>query len=286
MDSKESVDAAIRVGRRVCILIGFKYDKGSEDRPTLPGIVVDLYQAYTSAMTMNPDRIVVVTDVTEDRKTKELMTPMIKGYVGSGVLSFISDIRERDQYVKYGSVSSLKLLIKEISTNANEVFLYYTGHGLNGKVLLPVGSIDMSLLRSMVERSSSDSARILLVVDCCYGDGMKLPYVLRGKVYRLDKGDRQFTRKNILYLCSTSSRQGAITTSAGSIFSRSLFKHINNQSSLCDLVEKINEDCRVDSNQQAMVYASHPNIKKLWTWTRGTSVEVFFFRNSVVVEKL
>lgn len=279
-------DASVRIGRRVCILIGFKYDKDVEDRPTLPGIVVDLYQAYTSAMAMKPDRVVVVTDVTEDRKTKELMVPMIKGYVDSGVISFISNIKKRSQHIVYDSVSALKFLIEEISTGANEVFLYYTGHGISGKILLPAGAMDMASLRSMTEESAADNARILLIVDCCYGDGMKLPYVLRDNVYRLNKGDRQFTRKKILYICSTSSRQGAITTSEGSIFSRSLFKHISTKSSLHTLMKEINMDCHVDGEQEAMVYASHPNIKRLWAWTRGTSIEVSFFRNSVVIEKL
>ena len=66
---------------KVAVLIGFSYGEDSEtvyfdpERNPLPGIVVDLYQAYMVSLNMNAQKIIVITDIIKDQETSVLEQP-------------------------------------------------------------------------------------------------------------------------------------------------------------------------------------------------------------------
>lgn len=103
----------------------------------LPGIIVDLYQAYLFILNMYPDYIIVITDIMNDQKTSILMKAIVDSIVDADILTFIENIKKKDQYYLYQNVQMLINKIMTISYKADKLFIYYTGHAQNGDIILP-----------------------------------------------------------------------------------------------------------------------------------------------------
>ena len=136
---------------KVCLLIGFSYGEDSDvnyvdpDRTPLPGIIVDLYQAYIMSKNMKPDRIIVITDIVRDQQTSVLVNSMLDSTVDTGVLSFIETIQSKDRYRRFTGKNDFIEIMTTCLKNADEAFIYYTGHVSNGYVLFPMDGIDLNL---------------------------------------------------------------------------------------------------------------------------------------------
>ena len=75
---------------REAILIGFEYTNEKK----LPGIIVDLYQAYCFLKKNNwkDNEIKILTDIKKDAETQILKSAILEKTVNSDILSFIEDI--------------------------------------------------------------------------------------------------------------------------------------------------------------------------------------------------
>ncbi len=137
---------------KVALLIGFSYEYTSRSSvPTksyvkaisqkifqrLPGIIVDLYLAYLHALAIKADRIVIITDIYKNQETKILLDAMVKGIVDNGILTFITDAAKLGHIKLYKNKSWIRNVIKETCEDANQLFIYYTGHQLDGYFILP-----------------------------------------------------------------------------------------------------------------------------------------------------
>ena len=86
--------------RTVAVLIGYQYQKPTSNNilgngSVLPGILIDLYQAYKFAERSSPTEIIVITDIEEDQIWHETVSAMGKNIVDSGILDFIATIRKK-----------------------------------------------------------------------------------------------------------------------------------------------------------------------------------------------
>ncbi len=141
----------VLVGMKVCLLIGFSYGEDSDinyvdpDRSPLPGIIVDLYQAYIMSKNMKPDRIIVATDIVRDQQTSVLLNSMLDSTVDTGVLSFIETIQSKDRYRRFTGKNDFVDTMKVCLQDADEAFIYYTGHVSDGYFLFPMDGIDVDL---------------------------------------------------------------------------------------------------------------------------------------------
>ncbi len=220
---------------KVALLIGFSYDSGST---SLPGIVIDLYLAYRLAITNSPDRIIVITDVVEDRNTQLLLNAIISDSVDGAILSFIETIKEDGIYQQYFNRSQLMKIMETILDSADQVFIYYTGHVKRGNIKLPMvqsvtlanghnekdnGKLSLYDFRNLILGSVNDSAQIFLIMDCCNGSGLSLPYQLSNRSYRLTRCDQAiYPRPDIIYLTSINLNENAVATDDGSLFSQTI----------------------------------------------------------------
>jgi hypothetical protein len=136
---------------KVCLLIGFSYGEDSDinyvdpDRSPLPGIIVDLYQAYIMSKNMKPDRIIIATDIVRDQQTSVLVNSMLDSTVDTGVLSFIETIQSKDRYRRFTGKNDFIDTMKMCLQDADEAFIYYTGHVSDGYFLFPMDGIDVDL---------------------------------------------------------------------------------------------------------------------------------------------
>lgn len=276
---------------KVSILIGFQYSPNTfNSRSHLPGIAVDLYQAYVASVAMCPDQIIVITDINSDQKTSVLMKAIIDSIVDSDILTFIETAKSRQQYYRYRQRSDLMHVIAKTCYQADQVFFYYSGHAMNGHILLPDDQVLMTDLRDLLCTSVNRTGDIFITMDCCNGTGLGLPFQLMSNssqkyVYRLSGGSvlelssKQddhpkvfFPTQRILCISSTNSEENSVTTRSGSIFTRSLFRCFKNRiRSIPTLLQTINNECRSTYQQTTTIHSSYPNLFILWNWLFGSS---------------
>lgn len=232
--------------KTVALIIGFEYIK-SEDWKSLPGIPVDMYQAYTYSQNITKN-ITVFTDVDKDYRTSVLRQAIIDGYVDSNLLSFIEDTQDKNHHVLYQSqkvnnyiTNNFEDTIIDSIRGTNRLFVYYTGHAKNGHLILPDNThVPLNHLRNIIISNISSNSQVVIILDCCQSNGMELPYIYNNN-YKLNNFD--FLPNRIICLSSSSIDQHSTATRSGSIFTRELFKILNSNNTAVltvrDLFNKI-----------------------------------------------
>lgn len=270
----------------VALIIGFKYERRLKE---LPGIVIDLYHAYVSAKRMHSNHaklyIKLITDITQDEMAFHLTSAVKNGVVPPRVVSFISDREEEGIITQYTSCIDLKGILRDECYNEQRVFVYYSGHGEGGDLVLPKGErLPISIFRSTLLSRMHSDAELLVVMDCCNATGMGLPYRLNGNVHRIVdlKTDPVFVTQKIICISSTQFNEDSIATREGSIFTQVFFKKLEDKDlNLFAMWEDLFNECTKErdrcndmeknekSTQTPTIYVSFPNIYSLWKWVIG-----------------
>jgi len=273
---------------KISILIGFQYDnnqslitpkitinKDTNSSLYLPGIIVDLYQAYLFSIKMNPDKIIIITDINNDQKTSVLLKAIIDEIVDCNVLNFIETIKTQHLHHLYHNTTDFLNLITTSCYGYDKAFIYYTGHAKDGSFLLPDNdNIKMTIFRNTICNSISKHGEIFFTMDCCNSIGLDLPFRLvvndlTDSFYKLNSDF--FTGQQIICISSTMKDEHSVTTRSGSIFSNSLFKWLNKKNrSIISLIKNITAECSSNFRQTATIYSSFPNIYLLWSWLFGS----------------
>ena len=243
----------------------------------LPGIIIDLYQAYKFCLAMCPDRILVITDIIEDPPTRIIKDAIINEVVDGNILNFIADIKTRGHYICYTNLQSMIKTIQETIHLSTDTLIYYTGHSKSNHLILPNDAIAVNNLRIIILKSVIATANIYLLFDCCYGVSFDLPFHLVDNRYTLTISDQQgnnnFTTQRIISISSASENENSGLTIIGSIFTRIIFKLLHNKfRNINRLIAEINRQSRLlfsqSSNfaQTASAYSSHPDAYFLSSW--------------------
>lgn len=289
------------------ILIGFQY---SHER-FLPGIVVDLYQVYHYLRCVCPYiDIAIITDIKKDSRAAPLMNALVEGIIDSEALSFIEDTRQRGhlhQVDESNAKSVLMEVFQRMSQRDDPGFIYYTGHGIasnpNGAIfrgnwLLPnweklsVSKILDELLR---DRRSQSGVDLVIIMDCCGLGEIPLPYRLRLDPDHPQQGrfhlnvsvpdeDLLHHPNDVLVLTSTRHNEQSATTKSGSIFTRTLFRLLNQCYQeqrpfplLPALVQQVDVEItklQTGYPQSVTVYSALPMIYRFPTWFYGFDLTI------------
>jgi hypothetical protein len=238
---------------------------------TLPGIIVDLYQIFT-LFNKADTNIKVITDIVRDPKSKFLQQAILDDLCDANVLDFIEVIQDKKYYVEYSSLTTFKDIVAETCKKQNQLFIYYTGHAKGGDLIMPDGQIiGMLEFRDLILHNCSKHAEIFIIMDCCRGTGLNLPYYLKKSVYRLThQPNKIFPSQKIICISSTMADQDSAATLNGSFFTRSLYKLLLNKSNrykyLPNVLTYLVDECSSQHEQTAVVHSSYPNLKMLWSW--------------------
>jgi hypothetical protein len=262
------------------LLIGFEY-KGTDKWNTLPGIPVDLYQAYRyfNHITKN---ILVFTDITQDYRTSILKRAILDGYVDSNLLSFIEDTKDKNQYTQYISTqkggynnNNFDPTIIDFIKGVDRLVFYYTGHGKEGNIILPDDTyVSLDYIRDLLINHTGKKCQILSLLDCCQSSGMKLPYVISNGLYKLNCVNT-ITEKEIICISSSGIRNDSSATHTGSVFTRKLFGYLSN--TIIPLSRL---------NKYGFIYSTYPTIKILWGWVTTTyknDIDLIIDNNNSVI---
>lgn len=271
------------------LLIGFSYDKGLK----LPGVHVDLYNAYRFCFTSGA-KIQVCTDIKTDERTENLTSAVFNDVVDSGVISFISKIKERGEYNYVSDVTSLEKIMKSLFEfeKPSRLFIYFTGHGIvkndiNGLILPNEEIFSFYHFRNKIMELPHDS-EVVWINDCCHVSGMQLPYKLNGDNEMYEFTDGHFCPiQKLIFIGSTTESNKALISKEGSIFSGIIFKKLlnvinerkNSYTDLRVLSREIREkflELNETRYQQPTFYSSFPTIFSLYPWFFGKK---FYFDN-------
>lgn len=247
------------------LLIGLKYQQEFKE---LPGIIVDLYHAYSYNKKIG-SKICIITDIMTDENVKFLKEVVFTGVVNSDIISFITDIQGTSEHIAYTNAECFVNDIIDIVSNVRKLFVYYTGHGENGHLLLPQkGSISVEEFRNILLINTSAKADIITIMDCCNGDHMGIPFYLNNNNYRLiDRKSRIFPKQRIIHIASTKEDESSVATHQGSIFTAEIFNSLlEGNRDLRKEIRRISANCIKIYPQTASLYVSRPNIYTFWRW--------------------
>jgi len=298
---------------KLAIIIGFQYE---QDEPTeydpamrgqLPGIIIDIYQAVTQARIANFDRVIVITDLYNDERTTLVNNALNDGVVDIDILEILKSLKENNEYYYYNSKDTMINLIRDTIPDYNRIFLYYTGHAFRGYILLPrhrlkISTIDNQTIpcidddrwkivdvKDMIHELTVESLQSIIVMDCCNGNGMNLPFILKGNDFRLNDNlleQWNFNKQQIICFSSAMFDEDSQAGTDGSTFSLQFFgllrdslsndhRIISHDLSLPYFLTVIQNNCLTQYDQTAMIHVSHPIIVSIWAWLiRDTNIQV------------
>lgn len=268
------------------VIIGFSYDNNlygrSTDRTFLPGILIDIYRSYkyVESVTSNKN-ITVITDLVMDPNITDLKESIVKSIVDLEIINTIRDLDVKGYLHSFSSKADLLIKVKSVCKNCRKIFIYYTGHALNGNILLPLSnlevcykynrivdsSISFSVLRDIICSNSKKNAEIFSILDCCNSNGFDLPYKIINGVFRLTmKSNKVYPTQKFICLSSTSSDEVSASSKNGSIFTNIFFDNFGVERSLINLLGIVLEECKMKFDQTVTVNSTYPDLKLIWKW--------------------
>jgi hypothetical protein len=208
------------------ILITFEYVFKS-----LPGAVVDLYHAFTWCRSFECD-IHILTDIESIKDPNNLEQVVKYKIADKNILTFYDDILTGNSS-KNNIKDSLTLLnslnrILSLDIPDNKLIIYYSGHGVKDSMIMPNKSL-LSFIdfRDHVINLLKPYVEIFWILDCCNPNGLQLPYKLTGNTFALSSSQIKFVTQPILLITSSESNEKSIATKFGSVFTRHLFRILN-----------------------------------------------------------
>jgi len=243
---------------KVGFFLGFDYS-GSTTERTLPGIIVDLY-LMTRAVKM--DKLFVITDIDKDPEQTVLLKALLEEVAEVPILSYIQTIKQQQSHILFQDKNQIYQILQQHTLGAEHIFFYYTGHGSKGCLVLPNGELLSSLeIRSLLDGSNRE---IFAVVDCCHGDGLQLPYMMREGRYKLRSHD--FILGRFVCLSSTTPEEESTTSRIGSQFTRDVSKYLQSKFRNLFQLSVLLPNAKISS--------SYPNLSTIWNWVYGGTLSV------------
>lgn len=233
----------------VAILLSFSYH--SDDLRCLDGAIVDLYSARKLAISLGYSEIHSLTDV-EQNIDPMVANSLMSTHIGPDILRFI------DAYTPVGDLHDAFMEILDESQRHPRCLFYFSGHSVNGDLIIPGGgAITPVELRSRL--SMFDDTTIIL--DCCYGPDLSLPYILKdGEFRRVEHiSERFYSECRMTLITSTSGDERTVSSRHGSVFTSILVA--SHTEGLNVVMERMkNHPYRV--RQTMSVYSNYPEISE------------------------
>lgn len=243
---------------RRAILIGFEYRLGKR----LPGITIDLYLMYKFLKDKGwkNEEIMVFTDVKKDYHTKVLKKSILEKNVGSDILIFIEELKERKQYIEFISNGHYNNF-SSIFSSADNLFVYYTGHSKDRNLILPNSlAVSFENFTTLLCKSKE----VFCIMDCCSG-GIILPFICHENVFRFE--NEIFYKSRILSIASSLKNENSITSIVGSIFTKKILSIISEENlSIFKILALCSSTSSFRDKQTINISSTYPNFQYIFPW--------------------
>lgn len=135
-------------------------------------------------------------------------------------------------------------------------------------------SLSFEVLKSTVLATTSPGCQVLFLMDCCYANGLGLPFKMNLKtgVYHLTENFKNIPKQNVVCISASLTNQSSFSDKHGSIFTREFFENIRKYKKkkkspeYIDLVREIGFKNLNQYSQTLNIFSSRPNLKKMWHW--------------------
>jgi hypothetical protein len=289
----------------IAILFGFAYDQLSKVRPPkeldpslhpigpIAGTRVDLFLAFRFCCEHHYDKIIAITDIQSDEDSPRQAGSILTGKVDVQVTTLIESLKRRGAYVPFAMLrfeAQLEKIAKEIaSSTPKAVMIYYTGHAHPDEFLLPDStSIPFSRFRDILMAYLPIAVPVFWILDCCHGPTVDLPY-------RYDEtGQMRICPRGYMdarpMLCFSSGPGFALSTQAGSQFTRAIFRAIEVDRTIAGLLRLVREEITSNKEKgkegekgigaraidpiQPFACSTRPHESVVWSWVIGRKTHV------------
>ena len=313
------------------LIIGFDY-YGTEGESHLPGTLRDIKRAYNFCSTINPQQILIITDINpEDME--------IKNVTSTDDIHFVQ--KTRNIWKKINSSIDFQKYISEFLPKVDRIIVYYSGHARHKGIILslepsydkniytmtnfstvnlslddvdspstkesePINTFNISKkkqtnvlytfkeLKNTLVSMSRKKAQILLIMDCCSGDSLDMPFVLDTEtgIYHLKSYDISIPTQEIVCISSSLKNQSSLSSNMGSLFTQQFFDKIgvmrkNHQKiKYIRLIRTIGREKLNNFFQTFNIHSSRPNLKYIFHWVLIQSKLKIHIENGVLcIEK-
>jgi len=269
------------------ILISFEYKDPTKNEPKnnsqfgkLEGSLFDIYTAYMHFTDLGYE-IYTMTDIIENYislRTIRENDPKMKDF-----LQYLSD----KTFVKNISLDNFQNSLKNILCKGDDKYIiYYSGHGINGNILLPNDDkLPMSDFLKIISMYTKPNTQIFIILDCCDVTNLFLPFEFKNNKFKYSEESNLF-EQIIMLISSSRGNEKSISTFEGSIFTKFFFEKketFNINKCIQSLTDEISRDIQniikegnLSNNCQIpniSLYTSYITFPIIWPWVFEKCVE-------------
>lgn len=145
-------------------------------------------------------------------------------------------------------------------------------------------------IKTLLTTYTHKKAQILFIMDCCYGNGLDLPFIMNRSngVYELKSLHYKIPHQEIVCISSSLQHQSSLSIGSGSLFTYIFFNKIHQMKTggkdmrFIKLIKEIGFETLNNYQQTFNIHASRPNIKSIWHWVFGRSKYHIFRKNNTI----
>lgn len=267
--------------KKVAIIIGFAYNAVKTSSLSIPSTLMDIYLAYNHAESIGCSSL-VITDNTEKEINSYIEKMIVEGVIDVNIGTFISELSNKQELYHFRDVKNLLNILREKTINSVNVFIYYSGHGLNGDLIFPcythrglyyeeilTSNVSLSVLLNTISSSMNKNGEIFLLLDMCDSNVVKLPYIYISDSkphYKFQGLENCCIMDGRRIMCFSEMSDIALSVKEGSIYTLKFFNSLReNGGSLCP-----NENT---------ILASYPNMTNIPFWMQDKSNNSFWLNS-------
>jgi hypothetical protein len=258
---------------KIALILSFEYSSASY----LPGAIVDLFRIYSMIRDKGYDKITIITDCNPTDR-------ILYDYTTMNTDVDVEIYSVRTLLTMYKNKDQVLTLLHEVLT-CKKGFLYYSGHSMSKKIILPDCNISDYDILDIISGVKDPNVESMLIFDCCNGTNFLLPYLHDGIMYHLVDNARVYMPHRVILICSSIGNQQSFSDISGSDLTKSLVKNIS-KLSIRDIMRSVILDVTSVSKSSPTLYSTYPNIHYIFPWViYGTKLTILIdkYNNDVKV---
>lgn len=193
----------------------------------------------------------------------------------------IKDFGDDKNYSNY-------LTLTEISINIGQqkeknTIVYYSGHSINGNILLPCGK-EYNIIDIYSNITKHRKKNIVWIMDCCGGLNLNLPYMIKNGKFVISPYHKKYYNNQMLAITSCGCNEKTIADTNGSIFTYYLFKILPKipetySGNMQTIIDTINYNTSSLSRQTCNIFSNYVIPTVIWTWITS-------YKNNIIVDDM
>lgn len=268
--------------KNIVIIIGFNYFNDV----SLPGTLIDLYRVY-NYFKKGPNKIIIITDIQKNPNPNILIHSIIHLEIVPNILSFIDDIKKRNEYYYFINRNKLLEHLFKLISDETRIVIYYSGHSCQNGFILPCYTPTVTMIDPPKQEylythdieelilMSNKLSQILIVNDSCFNFNFNLPFIINENGSRFISSNKIY-RQQIICINSSTFNNTSFSTVDGSIFTYNLINILSTLNiSFKNILQRLNKG-NLPENDQSLIYTSYPNIYYIWYWVLNKKLNIYF----------